>query len=128
LYSVHMFQHLVYSVVVPPIMLLATPEWLGRLILGEGRLLRWFRVLARPVPAAIGYNVVVAFTHWTWAVNISIESGPIHYLFHVLVVGTALLAWVPVCGPFPEMRVSPPAQMVHIFLLSVIPTIPSSWL
>ena len=43
-------------------------------------------------------------------------------------VGTSLLAWVPVFGPFPEMRVSPPAQMVHIFLLSVIPTIPSSWL
>jgi putative membrane protein len=128
LYSVHMFQHLVYSVVVPPIMLLATPEWLGRLILGEGRLKRWFPRLARPLPAAIGYNVVVAFTHWTWAVNTSIESGPLHYTFHVLVVGTALLAWVPVCGPFPEMRVSPPAQMVHIFLLSVIPTIPSSWL
>ncbi len=128
LYSVHMLQHLLYSVVVPPIMLLATPEWLGRLILGDGRVMKWFRRLARPIPAAIAYNAVIAFTHWTWAVNNSIQSGPLHYTFHILVVGTSLLAWVPVFGPFPEMRVSPPAQMVHIFLLSVIPTIPSSWL
>ncbi len=128
LYSVHMFQHLLYSVVIPPMLLLATPEWLGRLILGQGKLLKWFRRLARPLPAAVGYNVLVAFTHWSWAVNTSIDNGPFHYLLHVLVVFTALLAWVPVCGPFPEMRATPPVQMVHIFLLSVIPTIPSSWL
>jgi len=128
LYSVHMFQHLLYSVVIPPMLLLATPEWLGRLILGQGKLLKWFRRLARPLPAAVGYNVLVGFTHWTWAVNTSIQNGPFHYLLHVLVVFTALLAWVPVCGPFPEMRATPPVQMVHIFLLSVIPTIPAAWL
>jgi putative membrane protein len=128
LYSVHMFQHLLYSVVIPPMLLLATPEWLGRLIIGQGRLLHWFRKLARPLPAAVGYNVVVAFTHWPWAVNTSIQNGPFHYSLHVLVVFTALLAWVPVCGPFPEMRATAPVQMIHIFLLSVIPTIPAAWL
>ena len=32
LYLVHMSQHLVLTLVVPPVMLLATPEWLARLV------------------------------------------------------------------------------------------------
>jgi len=128
LYSVHMFQHLLYTTAIPPMFLLATPSWLGRLILGEGGVKRWFTRWARPVPAAITFNVVVAITHWGWMVNSSVRSGPVHYGVHIIVIGAALLAWTPVCGPFPEMRISPPGQMVHIFLLSIIPTIPAAFL
>lgn len=128
LYSVHMFQHLLYTVVIPPVFLLATPEWLGRLILGDGAVLRIFRRVARPIPAAIIYNVVVLVTHWAWLVNNSVRYGPIHYTVHVVVVMTALIMWTPVCGPFPEMRISPPARMIHIFLMSIIPTIPAAFL
>ncbi len=35
LYSVHMIQHLLITMVVPPLFLLATPEWLARLIVNE---------------------------------------------------------------------------------------------
>ena len=37
LYSAHMFQHMLLTVVIPPVFLLATPEWLARFILGDGR-------------------------------------------------------------------------------------------
>ena len=37
LYFVHMAQHIVLTLVVPPVMLLATPEWLARLVVGQGR-------------------------------------------------------------------------------------------
>jgi putative membrane protein len=47
---------------------------------------------------------------------------------HVLIVSTALLMWMPVCGPLPEMRLSLPGQMFYLFLQSIIPTIPSAWL
>src|SRR5690349_5313569 len=36
LYSMHMLQHSLLMVVFPPVMLLATPTWLARLIIGEG--------------------------------------------------------------------------------------------
>ena len=45
-----------------------------------------------------------------------------------MVVASAFLMWTPVCGPFPEMRMSMPAQMVYLFLMSVLPTIPAAWL
>ena len=46
----------------------------------------------------------------------------------MLIVSTALLMWMPVCGPLPEMRLSLPGQMFYLFLQSIIPTIPSAWL
>ena len=41
---------------------------------------------------------------------------------------TALLMWMPVCGPLPEVRLSLPGQMFYLFLQTIIPTIPSAWL
>jgi putative membrane protein len=129
LYSVHMIQHLLISFVVAPLFLLATPEWLARLvILDDGTVSRWIRRLARPVPAAVMFNAVVVFLHWQGAVTRSVNSAPFHYSMHVLLFATALLMWVPVAGPLPELRLSLPGQMIYLFLQSVIPTIPGGWL
>ncbi len=128
LYSVHMIQHLLYTVVIAPMLLLATPEWLGRLILGTGRINRVFRRLARPIPAALVYNVIVMLTHAAPVVNFSIKNGPFHYAVHTFVIASALLVWTPICGPFPELRSTAPVQMVSVFGLSIIPTIPSAFL
>jgi len=43
-------------------------------------------------------------------------------------VTAALLFWIPVCGPFPELRISPPAQMIYLFVTSIVPTVPGAWL
>lgn len=128
LYGMHMMQHMVLTVVMPPAMLLATPEWLGRFILGNGRVNRWFHRLAKPLPAAIGYNIMAAASHWKGIVNLSVENGPFHYLMHVLIVFTALLIWTPVCGPFRELHMTPPGKAAYVFLMSVIPTIPAAFL
>src|SRR5690606_6343713 len=46
LFSVHMTQHMVLTYLVPPVLLLATPEWLARLVLGQGRVKRVFYAVA----------------------------------------------------------------------------------
>jgi putative membrane protein len=45
-----------------------------------------------------------------------------------LLVTSAFLFWIPVCGPFPELRISAPAQMIYLFITSIIPTVPGAWL
>ena len=42
-----------------------------------------------------------------------------------LTTGTALLMWLPIAGPFPELRFSLPVQMIFLFLQSIIPTVPA---
>lgn len=128
LYVVHMAQHTLLTLVVPPLALIATPRWLADLILADGRVRRVVRTLSRPVVAGIAYNATVLLTHWPTLVNATTRNGPLHYGVHVLVVVTALMMWMPVCGPISEWRMTPPAQMVYLFLMSVIPTIPGGWL
>jgi putative membrane protein len=128
LYFVHMVQHLVLTLVVPPVMLLATPEWLARLVVGRGRVDRIVHRMARPVPAALAFNALILLSHWQLVVNSASSNGLFHYGVHTLLVTAAVLFWVPVCGPFPELRISPPAQMIYLFVTSIIPTVPGAWL
>ena len=128
LYSAHMVQHLLLSYVVPPMVLLATPTWLARLVVGNGRAYGVLRRLARPVPATIVFNAIVLFSHWPAVVTAAVGNGPLHYSLHVLLVGGALLMWLPVCGPLPELRFPLPTQMVYLFAQSILPTVPAGWL
>jgi putative membrane protein len=128
LFSVHMTQHMLLTFVVPPVFLLATPEWLARLVLGHGRAKRAFYRLARPVPAAIAFNALQLLTHWPGVVNTSVDNALVHYVVHAALVATAFLLWIPVCGPLPELRISYPAQMLYLFVTSIVPTVPAAWL
>ncbi len=128
LYSAHMLQHLLISLVIPPLLLAATPPWLARLIMsGPGRLGTWMRRMTHPVVAGVVFNLVVALTHLPAVVNLSVESGPFHYLVHLVVFLTALWMWIPVIGP-PEYRLSPQGSIVYLFLMSVLPTVPAGFL
>ena len=128
LYSVHMVQHMVISYIVPPLALLATPEWLFRLLIGKGRTYKVVRFLTRPVVGVLVYNITLMITHIPQIVNRSAAGGPLHYSLHVLIVTTSLMFWVPVCGPIREWRMSDGAKMIYLFGTSLIPTLPAGWL
>lgn len=128
LFSVHMTQHMVLTYMVPPVLLLATPEWLARLVLGRGRVKRAFYALCRPFVAALLFNGFLLLTHAPGVVNASVENGPFHYLVHAVMVATSFLLWMPVCGPLPELRISYPGQMIYLFVVSIVPTVPAGWL
>ena len=128
LYLVHMLQHLVLTLVVPAAMLKATPEWLARLVIGRGRVEAVVRRMARPVVAAVAFNALVLLSHWQLVVNTASSNGLFHYGAHTALVATAFLFWIPVCGPFPELRISQPSQMIYLFVTSIVPTVPGAWL
>lgn len=128
LYFVHMIQHTFLTLVVPPVMLLATPEWLARLVVGRGRVEAVIRRFARPVPAGLAFNALALLSHWQVIVNGASSNGLFHYGMHTALVATAVLFWIPVCGPFPELRISQPAQMIYLFVASIVPTVPGAWL
>lgn len=129
LYFVHMIQHVVITLIVPPLFLLALPSWLARLIILEGGYgSKIIRRLSHPITAALIFNGLSALTHWTSVVQWSYESGIFHYFVHLALFISGLLMWMPVVSPLKELRISPPAQMLYLFLISVIPTIPSAWL
>ncbi len=128
LYSFHMLQHMMLTYFMPPLMLLAIPTWLARLLIGDGKLYAVVCWLTKPVVAGVAFNVAIMVTHIPGVVNASVVNGPMHYSLHVGLVLLALLMWTPVCGPLPELRLGPGGQMIYLFIMSVIPTVPASWL
>jgi putative membrane protein len=128
LYFMHMVQHMMLSYFLPPLVLLATPEWLMRVLIGNGRTYRVVAFCTKPVVAAVLFNGVVMVLHIPGVVNTATVNAALHYLLHLAVVLTALLMWAPVVGPFKELQMKPAGKMIYLFLLGVVPTVPAMWL
>jgi putative membrane protein len=129
LYSAHMVQHLLFTLVAPPLLLAGMPPWLLRLLLRPRPVQRAFGFFTRPLVAFIVFNGVLLFTHWPAVVDASVRSEGLHFGLHVVLVLSALAMWWPVMSPMPEMPpLSPPGQMLYLFLQSLAPTIPASFL
>jgi putative membrane protein len=129
LFSAHMVQHLVLTFVAPPLMLMGVPKWLLRKLLSPTWVFLAARWITRPLPALLLFNAIAAITHWPTLVDLSIRSVPAHIAIHWALVGSALIMWWPVIGPLPELpRLSAPSKMFYLFLQSILPTVPASFL
>lgn len=128
LFSVHMTQHTLFSLVAPPMILLGIPRWLYRLMLPP-RLLAVIHRLTKPLLALILFNVVVVVTHAPGLVNLSVRSEFAHFLIHTVLFVSAVIMWLPVVQPFPmTARLSEPGKMMYLFGQSILPTVPASFL
>lgn len=129
LYSVHMVQHTLLSLAAPGLLLLGLPTWLQRRLVRPMGVRRVLRRVAHPLVAAVTFNAVVAFSHWPAFVDATLRSELLHFLAHVLLFGAATLMWIPVVNRLPELpAMSYPMRMVYLFLQSVLPTVPASFL
>ncbi len=129
LYSVHMVQHLLFSLAAAPLLVVGLPAWMMRSVLRPRPVAAAFAFLTRPLVALIVFNGVLLFTHWPDVVNASVSSEALHLTLHVLIVGSSVVMWWPVLSPLPESPpLAPPGQMLYLFLQSLAPTIPASFL
>lgn len=122
---VHMIQHAGFQLIAVPLMLLGLPAWLFRRLFGR------LRLLAKPLVAGLLFNTVVVLSHWPAVVNAALEHHPLHLAVHVVLVAAAVLMWLPVLnlGRAPELsQLGDAGRMVYLFLQSVLPTVPASFL
>ena len=120
LFSAHMIQHLVLTLVAPPLLIMGTPGWMLR------PALRWpivrtlaSRTTTAPMCFAI-FTVVLAAWHLPPVYNLAMAHHNIHIVQHLCFMVAATFMWWPVLSPLPELpRVSYPAQMLYLFLLSI---------
>ncbi|MBI4259947.1 MAG: cytochrome c oxidase assembly protein [Actinobacteria bacterium] len=128
LYSVHMLQHLLYVFVAPPLFFVGTPAWMLRWLLGR-RLMRVARQVTRPFIAFVIFNVVLVAIHWPVLVEVSVRSELGHLAQHAALLLASLVVWSPVLNPLIELpHLSYPGRMLYLFLQSIVPTVPASFL
>jgi putative membrane protein len=129
LFSVHMVQHVTYSIIAAPLLLIGTPTWLARWLLSPRWLLSTVRYLSRLIPATIVFNIVIVITHTPVVVNAALEHALLHFAIHTLIFVSSLIVWMPLLSPLPEVpRLAPLVRMLYLFLQSIIPTVPASFL
>jgi putative membrane protein len=127
LYSVHMVEHLVLTLVFPPAILHGVPRWLMSLVVRP--ILPVLKVVAKPIVALLLFNAVIAVSHAPGVVSAVLTSELAHLTLHLALVGTAFIMWWPVIGPVPEIpKLAPFMAMGYLFLQSLVPTIPASFL
>jgi putative membrane protein len=128
-YMAHMVQHMAYTLVAAPLLVAGIPAWMWRSVFRVPVLARVWRSVTRPVMAIAIFNGVLLFTHWPAVVTASVGSEPLHLALHCLIVLSAVIMWWPVFSPLPEMPpISPPGQILYLFVQSLVPTIPASFL
>ena len=129
LFSMHMVPHTLFTLVAAPILIAGMPAWLLRRLLRPPAVRATWALLTRPVVALVLFNGVLLFTHWPVVVEAAVTSELTHFALHVLLVGSAIVMWWPVVSSLPEMPALPaPGQILYLFLQSLAPTIPASFL
>ena len=129
LFSVHMGQHMVFSLVAAPLLLMGTPDWLARKILSPRPIRAVMRRVGRPIPALLIFNAYLVLSHWPAFVNFTVTHELAHFSAHSTLMLVSVIMWWPVLSPLPEMpRTSTPAQMLYLFGQTIVPTVPASFL
>ena len=120
LFSVHMLQHVLLTLVAPPLILLGMPEWLIRPLLRPNWSFRLARVATHPFVAFGLFNIVFSVWHVPSLYGTSVNHHSIHIVEHLMFMGSALLMWWPIVSIMPELpRLSQPLQIGYLFALSV---------
>ena len=121
LFSAHMVQHLVLTLIFPPLLLLGVPGWMLRPLLLHPRVAPVARRLTRATWGFTIFNVTIAVWHLPPLYNAAVAHHPLHIVQHLMFMGTAVLMWWPLLSPLPELpRLAYPGQMLYCFLM-VIP-------
>lgn len=127
LFAFHMTGHMVLALIVPPAILKGVPGWLLRLAVRP--ILPALKLLTKPVPAIVFFNSVLALIHVPAVLDSMLGSDSVHFLLHALLLTSATIMWWPVVGPIPDIpKLAPPYAMGYLFVQSLVPTIPASFL
>lgn len=126
LFTVHMVQHLLLTMIAAPLLLLGAPVTLLLRAASPGvrqdLILpvlhsRVVRFISHPVVAWTQFAAVMWVSHFSGLFDAALEDPVIHVLEHVLYLGSALLFWWPVVGVDPApRRLSHPMRVGYLLV------------
>jgi putative membrane protein len=114
LVSAHMLQHILITMVGPPLLLAGAPDikWLAR-----WRVNPWFSVVV--------FNFVLMVWHLPAFYDATLREPNLHVLEHLMFMATAFVFWWPVIGPGSRgaTRLSPLMKIGYLAFAGVPPTV-----
>lgn len=122
--TMHMVQHLIMIVAVPPLLILSIPPDVGALALRNRSVLALAKAIVSPVAAFLIFNAIFVGWHVPANYDLAVRDQQVHVVEHIMFTLGALLSWWPVFSKQPELpRERPGVLMLYLFFMSLPPTI-----
>ncbi len=115
LFSAHMFQHLLLSQVVPPLLLLGIPAAWWESVLRWRPLATAERFLRKPVIAWLCGIVALWIWHWPRLFDLALRNENVHIFQHLCFMVTGCIFWWPVVSPLPGHRMTTFPAVFYLF-------------
>jgi putative membrane protein len=120
LFSAHMVQHLLLTLLVPPLLIGGTPGWMLRPLIRPRAVRTVAEFVLRPVMCFVIFNLVIIGWHLPVFYNAAMANHNIHIGEHLMFMAAAVLFWWPFMSPMPELpRLSYPGQILYCFLSTI---------
>lgn len=120
LFSAHMLQHVIITLISPPLLIIGTPNWLIEPIFRNKLILKIFKLIFNPIVAIILFNFVFSIWHIPSLYALSVKYHWAHVTEHFLFVIAALIMWWPLCSQITYIpKLIYPLQMMYLFVMSL---------
>ena len=103
LFSVHMLQHVLLTLVAPPLLIRGLPHWLIRPFLRPDWAFRVARTITHPIGAFLVFNIVFSLWHIPALYNASLSNNVVHVVEHMMMISTAMVMWWPLTSTMAEL-------------------------
>jgi putative membrane protein len=131
LFSAHMVQHLMLTLVVAPLWLAGTPGWMLDALVERASSLPAFatavRWVTRPLPAFATFGVATVAWHLPGPYNAALEMHGWHVVEHLVLLATAVVGWWPILSRSARLPALPYAgQLLYLFVFGMPMTVVAS--
>ncbi len=120
LFSVHMAQHLLLTMVLPPFLIAGIPGWLVAHLVRNSSVRATARFVTRPLVAGTLFSATLILWHTVGAYDLMMRDHEIHVATHLMFMVVAVIMWWPVMSPSPSV---PPIgygmRMLYLFVIGL---------
>ncbi len=120
LFTAHMLQHLLLTLVVPPLLLAGLPDWMLRPVMLSRPVRPLAAFFTKPLVAFLSFALIFTLAHHPLFYDLMCRNEAVHITFHLLFLTTGVMLWWPLLSPMAEFpRLSYPMQILYLFLLMI---------
>ncbi len=120
LFSIHMVQHLLLTLVLPPLLIAGLPGWLADGPARRPAVRAVGRVLTHPFVAGAIFTVTLTAWHLVPMYDLMMRNHEVHVATHLMFMVAAVIMWWPAMSPstvLPPLRY--PLRALYLFLVSI---------
>ena len=120
LFSAHMLQHVLLTLLAPPLLIFGIPDWAITKFLGIPFLSHIMRVLTYPLVAFVSFNLTFSIWHMPQLYHYSVSFHWIHIVEHSMFIVTATMMWWPIASRSRQLpKLTYPLRIIYLFFLSI---------